>query len=453
VENIRQVKNRYYFFSGTNFYRLHTANGSCTKLNATAGLKNLSNPVFTDNYIYCLSHENNYYRAWRIDPEADKLYEVALPSKKEFKVKPAVSNNQNSISLTGFKDRVLLNYSVYFAPTSETSTFGTTGDLYVARDSDQPGFIFLDNYTFNGSSFRLKERFGYAGEGTFNRNTFVARQYKSHIDNTHLSYIDYDSIRKEYKAPLDYKVSASQTKVRILQSHKDDIYIVYDIYDQNSAELVSRELFKFRYPQILRLGKLGVYKTTDNLAMKFEGDDVYLLSGRNIYKYEKNLNAISTLLSLKEDERFIPFRWDSGENSNTYWVKQGDRLIFYRAKGSSGSSDWKFMSVNLEKQFEAVQPLTDFNKAAPVININEERLFAFNNNLYFLLPNKAELADLYLVNFQTNALEKVNWSDDIGKNLKGFKYFSASTAFLKLEAVYEKGKTKEQKVLLLSTIQ
>ena len=453
VENIRQVKNRYYFFSGTNFYRLHTGNGSCTKLNATAGLKNLSNPAFTDNYIYCLSHENNYYRAWRIDPETDKLYEVALPSKKEFKVKPAVSNNQNSISLTGFKDRVLLNYSVYFAPTSETSTFGTTGDLYVARDSDQPGFIFLDNYTFNGSSFRLKERFGYAGEGTFNRNTFVARQYKSHIDNTHLSYIDYDSIRKEYKAPLDYKVSASQTKVRILQSHKDDIYIVYDIYDQNSAELVSREFFKFRYPQIMRLGKLGVYKTTDNLAMKFEGDDVYLLSGRNIYKYEKNLNAISTLLSLKEDERFIPFRWDSGENSNTYWVKQGDRLIFYRAKGSSGSSDWKFMSVNLEKQFEAVQPLTDFNKAAPVININDERLFAFNNNLYFLLPNKAELADLYLVNFQTNALEKVNWSDDIGKNLKGFKYFSASKTFLKLEAVYEKGKTKEQKVLLLSTIQ
>ena len=111
------------------------------------------------------------------------------------------------------------------------------------------------------------------------------------------------------------------------------------------------------------------------------------------------------------------------------------------------------MSVNLEKQFEAVQPLTDFNKAAPVININDERLFAFNNNLYFLLPNKAELADLYLVNFQTNALEKVNWSDDIGKNLKGFKYFSASTAFLKLEAVYENGKTKEQKVLLLSTIQ
>ncbi len=453
VENIRQVKNRYYFFSGTNFFRLHTANGSCTKLNATAGLKNLSNPAFTDNYIYCFSHENNYYRAWRIDPEADKLYEVALPSKKEFKVKPAVSNNQNSISLTGFKDRVLLNYSVYFAPTSETSAFGTAGDLYVARESDQPGFIFLDNYTFNGSSFRLKERFGYAGDGSFYKNTFVASQYKSHIDYTHLSYIDYDSIRKEYKAPLDYKVSAGQTKVRILQSHKDDIYIVYDIYDQNSTELVSRELFKFRYPQIMRLGKLGIYKTTDNLAMKFEGDDVYLLSGRNIYKYEKNLNAISTLLSLQDDERFIPFRWDSGENSDTYWVKQGDRLIYYRAKGSSGSSDWKFMSVNLEKQLEAAQPLADFNKAVPAININEERLFVFNNNLYFLLPNKAELADLYQVNFQAKALEIVNWSDDIGKNLKGFKYFSASTAFLKLEAVYENGKTKEQKVLLLSTIQ
>ncbi|MGB5028741.1 MAG: hypothetical protein WBO38_09580 [Chitinophagaceae bacterium] len=453
VENIRQVKNRYYFFSGTNFFRLHTANGSCTKLNATAGLKNLSNPAFTDNYIYCLSHENNYYRAWRIDPEADKLYEVALPSKKEFKVKPAVSNNQNSISLTGFKDRVLLNYSVYFAPTSETSTFGTTGDLYVARDSDQPGFVFLDNYTFNGSGFRLKERFGYAGDESFYKNTFVASQYKSHIDNTHLSYIDYDSIRKEYKAPLDYKVSASQTKVRILQSHKDDIYIVYDIYDQNSTELVTRELFKFRYPQIVRLGKLGVYKTTDNLAMQLEGDDVYLLSGRNIYKYVKNLNALSTLLTLKEDERFSPFRWDSGENSNTFWVKQGNQLIYYRVKGSSGSSDWKFMSVNLEKQLETAQLLSDFNKAVPAININEERLFAFNNNLYFLLPNKAELADLYQVNFQAKALEKVNWSDDIGKNLKGFKYFSASTAFLKLEAVYENGKTKEQKVLLLSTIQ
>lgn len=453
VENIRQVKNRYYFFSGTNFYRLHTANGSCTKLNATAGLKNLSNPAFTDNYIYCLSHENNYYRAWRIDPEADKLYEVALPSKKEFKVKPAVSNNQNSISLTGFKDRVLLNYSVYFAPTSETSAFGTAGDLYVARESDQPGFIFLDNYTFNGSSFRLKERFGYAGDGSFYKNTFVASQYKSHIDYTHLSYIDYDSLKKEYKVPLEYKVSASQTKVRVLQSHKDDIYIVYDIYDQNSTELVSRELFKFTYPQIVRLGKLGVYKTTDNLAMQLEGDDIYLLSGRNIYKYEKNLNALSTLLSLKEDERFSPFRWDSGENSNTYWVKQGDHLIYYRAKGSSGSSDWKFMSVNLEKQLEAAQPLADFNKAVPAININEERLFVFNNNLYFLLPNKAELADLYQVNFQAKALEIVNWSDDIGKNLKGFKYFSASTAFLKLEAVYENGKTKEQKVLLLSTIQ
>jgi len=453
VENIRQVKNRYYFFSGTNFFRLHTANGSCTKLNATAGLKNLSNPAFTDNYIYCLSHENNYYRAWRIDPEADKLYEVALPSKKEFKVKPAVSNNQNSISLTGFKDRVLLNYSVYFAPTSETSAFGTAGDLYVARESDQPGFIFLDNYTFNGSSFRLKERFGYAGDGSFYKNTFVASQYKSHIDYTHLSYIDYDSIRKEYKAPLDYKVSAGQTKVRILQSHKDDIYIVYDIYDQNSTELVTRELFKFRYPQIVRLGKLGVYKTTDNLAMQLEGDDVYLLSGRNIYKYVKNLNALSTLLSLKEDERFSPFRWDSGENSNTFWVKQGNQLIYYRVKGSSGSSDWKFMSVNLEKQLETAQLLSDFNKAVPAININEERLFAFNNNLYFLLPNKAELADLYQVNFQAKALEKVNWSDDIGKNLKGFKYFSASTAFLKLEAVYENGKTKEQKVLLLSTIQ
>ncbi|MBK9382966.1 MAG: hypothetical protein IPN39_16820 [Chitinophagaceae bacterium] len=453
VENIRQVKNRYYFFSGTNFYRLHTGNGSCTKLNATAGLKNLSNPAFTDNYIYCFSHENNYYRAWRIDPEADKLYEVALPSKKEFKVKPAVSNNQNSISLTGFKDRVLLNYSVYFAPTSETSAFGTAGDLYVARESDQPGFIFLDNYTFNGSSFRLKERFGYAGDGSFYKNTFVASQYKSHIDYTHLSYIDYDSIRKEYKAPLDYKVSAGQTKVRILQSHKDDIYIVYDIYDQNSTELVTRELFKFRYPQIVRLGKLGVYKTTDNLAMQLEGDDVYLLSGRNIYKYVKNLNALSTLLSLKEDERFSPFRWDSGENSNTFWVKQGNQLIYYRVKGSSGSSDWKFMSVNLEKQLETAQLLSDFNKAVPAININEERLFAFNNNLYFLLPNKAELADLYQVNFQAKALEKVNWSDDIGKNLKGFKYFSASTAFLKLEAVYENGKTKEQKVLLLSTIQ
>lgn len=453
VENIRQVKSRYYLFSGTNFYRLHTANGSCTKLNATAGLKNLSNPAFTDNYIYCLSNENNYYRAWRIDPEADKLYEVALPSKKEFKVKPADSKNQNSISLTGFKDRVLLNYSVYFAPTSETSAFGTTGDLYMARDSDQPGFIFLDNYTFNGSGFRLKERFGYAGNGSFYKNTFVASQYKSHIDNTHLSYIDYDSIKKEYKAPLDYKVSASQTKVRILQSHNDDMYIVYDIYDQNSTELVSRELFKFRYPQIMRLGKLGVYKATDNLAMKFEGDDVYLLSGRNIYKYEKNINAISTLLSLKEDERFFPFRWDSGENSDTYWLKQDDRLIYYRAKGSSGSSDWKLMSVNLKKQLEAVQPLADFNKAAPAININDERLFAFNNNLYFLLPNKAELADLYRVNFQTNALEIVNWSDDIGKNLKGFKYFSATEAFLKLEAVYEKGKTKVQKVLLLSTIQ
>jgi len=453
VENIRQVKNRYYFFSGTNFYRLHTANGSCTKLNATTGLKNLSNPAFTDNYIYCLSQENNYYRAWRIDPEADKLYELALPPKKEFKVKPADSKNQNSISLTGFKDRVVLNYSVYFAPTSETSAFGTTGDLYVARDSDQPGFVFLDNYTFNGSGFRLKERFGYAGDESFYKNTFVASQYKSHIDYTHLSYIDYDSLKKEYKAPLDYKVSASQTKVRILQSHKDDIYIVYDIYDQNSTELVTRELFKFRYPQIVRLGKLGVYKTTDNLAMQLEGDDVYLLSGRNIYKYVKNLNALSTLLTLKEDERFSPFRWDSGENSNTYWVKQGNQLIYYRVKGSSGSSDWKFMSVNLEKQLEAAQPLSDFNKAVPAININEERLFAFNNNLYFLLPNKAELADLYQVNFQAKALEKVNWSDDIGKNLKGFKYFSASTAFLKLEAVYENGKTKEQKVLLLSTIQ
>ena len=52
------------------------------------------------------------------------------------------------------------------------------------------------------------------------------------------------------------------------------------------------------------------------------------------------------------------------------------------------------MSVNLEKQLEAAQPLADFNKAVPAININEERLFVFNNNLYFLLPNKAELADL-----------------------------------------------------------
>lgn len=442
-----------YFNFNKKIYQINEADNTIEEIDFQSGLaktiieKELGEKIVsvtsTNRYIYFATTNQSLYTIYYFNPSTNEIKELSNTQANDLKYKANNSTGEKySIYLTGFSNRIAIQYSVTVANNS-TGFINANNKHYTVFDKDLTlKRIHYRNVMNNPSN---KSSFNYygvvSGSFGFTNERVLLDIYKDENGKYHqLATAIYNPNSASYDSLKTYKLLPETMKVDEIFEAKGEVYAITSFWDDPSSKTKRRRLFKLNEKgQLTTIGDLGKGEESDFARIFISGDDIYIKSFSSIYEYTITFNFLKEVVAYSPSVIIKTSIYPTTNGSfifekfTTNPLSPAEKMIY----------DWRT---------KAAVPITiKLNSNQDIKNINDPYSLWINaeNNNYVIKYTNEKYA-LYKLNVTNNIAEQIQMP--VLGNLKfkeivEYRYF-IDIKYIWLKVKYLDGEKEIEKYLV-----